>query len=106
MTEKERLRDKYEVLKQDNDGQYYYFTRDDFDSPFENDKLAEFLEWWSHSEINDGLYYKGTRLYFSLDDKKYYLTWTFYNVGRLELASEMLKTLGAYDIAINYGELD
>lgn len=99
-------RTDYEHLELDLDNNYYWFTNNDFANEYEEPKLKEFLKWWKNSEKNEGLYFKGTRLYFTLDNKKYYLTWVFYNEERLKLAVKKLKALNCINIQINYGELD
>lgn len=99
-------RTDYEHEELDLDYNYYWFTNSDVDTPYKEPELKDFLQWWRNSEINEGLYYKGTRLYFTYKNKKYYLSWTFDNEGRIDLAISKLKELGATNFQINWGELD
>lgn len=96
----------YEHLELDNDNNYYWFMNSDVDSPYKEPLLKEFVKWWNEDEVDQGLYYKGTRLYFTFGGKKYYVSWTFYDERHIKKGVAKLKELGATNIQINYGELD
>ena len=99
-------REDYEHLELDNDGNYYWFMNSDVDYPYKNKELADFCKWWQENEENTGLYYKGTRLYFTFKGVKYHLSWVFTDGIDFDTAIAKLKGLGASNIQINYGELD
>ena len=105
----------YEHQELDNDGCYYWFTNRD-------------VKYWAYSEIKDNkafkdaiefhdkqqerlskksLYYKGTRLYFTYNGKKYYASWTFYSDEYIIGLQKRLKAIeGVSNLQINWGELD
>lgn len=99
-------RELYEHLEQDYDGLYYWFMNKGVEYLYNVKELEEFLNWWNKSETKKGLYWKGTRLYFTFKGSKYYLSWTFYDKTRLITAVSKLKALGAQNIVLNYGTLD
>lgn len=99
-------REDYEHLELDNDGNYYWFMNSDVDYPYKNKELAEFVSWWKVAETNTGLYYKGTRLYFTFKGVKYHVSWVFTDGIDFDTAIAKLKALGASNIQINWGELD
>lgn len=102
-------REDYEITKIDIDGSTYYVTRDDVKSVYHNPKLRNFREWFTHQESkarSKSLYYKGTALYFSFQGEKYQIGWVFYTSKMISKAVEKLKKLGAFNIQINWGELD
>ena len=99
-------REDYEHLELDLDGCYYWITNHDVDYPYKEPLLKDFCKWWKEHEQNTGLYYKGTRLYFTFKGVKYYLTWIFTSGVDFDTAIAKLKALGAVNIQINWGELD
>lgn len=96
----------YEHLELDLDGYYYSVMNSDVDYPYKNPKLYDFVKWFNDNDVNDGLYYKHTALYFTFEGIKYHVSWTFYHEDVLQDAYNKLMQLGAKYIAINYGELD
>lgn len=96
----------YEHLERDNDGCYYWFMNADINYPEKNEELQGFCKWWRNYKAEKGLYYKGTRLYFTYKGVKYYVSWVFYDEKYLRLAKRKLIELGATNIQFNYGELD
>lgn len=99
-------REDYEHQELDNDYCYYWFMNSDVQNPYKEPRLKEFVKWWNEHEQNTGLYYKGTRLYFTFNGVKYYLSWTFTSGVDFDTAIAKLKKLGAENIQINWGELD
>lgn len=102
-------RTDYEHQELDLDHNYYWFMNSDIDYIYKEPKLKAFREWFDKEEAKakeTSLYYKGTRLYFTFENKKYYVSWTFYSDELIDGAVKRLKELGAVNIQINYGELD
>lgn len=105
----------YEHLERDLDGLNYWFMNSD-------------VEWWLHSSIKEeeafkdlakwhkekqeklsgcSLFRKGTALYFTYKDKKYYISWTFYSDDYIVGLQRRLKAIkGVSNMQINFGELD
>lgn len=99
-------RNDYEHQELDSDGCYYWFTNSDVQHPYKEPLLRDFLTWWREHEQNTGLYYKGTALYFTFNGVKYRVSWTFTAGVDFDTAISKLKSLGAENIQINWGELD
>lgn len=99
-------RQLYEHQELDLDNEYYWVTNADVEYPYKVKELEEFCKWWKNHEVNTGLYYKGTRLYFTFRGAKYYLSWTFTSGIDFDTAIAKLKELKASNIQINWGELD
>lgn len=102
------MRQDYEHLKIDIDGSGYYVINSDvnYATHCSNRDIKEWCDWFYKNEVNNGVFYKGTRLYFTIDGSKYYITWTFYDYDFMNEAVKRLKKLGAENLQINMGELD
>lgn len=104
-------RTDYEHLELDNDGCYYWFMNKDVEyytfkpNTYEIYKIREWFFEQENLARNHSLYYKGTALYFTFNEQKYYLSWTFYGDYIIETAKK-LKDAGCTNIQINWGELD
>lgn len=105
----------YEHLERDNDGCNYWFMNNDVEywahSIIRKDKaFADAIEWHDkkQSELADrSLFHKGTALYFTYKDRKYYISWTFYSDEYIIGLQKRLKKIeGVSNIQINFGELD
>lgn len=105
-------REDYEHLQRDLDENYYYSTNKDvnyIDYRTAPTIIIEFSKWFKQEELlyrETSLYYKGTALYFTYEDKKYYVSWTFYDRKLIKDAVKKLKEIGATNLQANYGELD
>lgn len=102
----ENTRLLYEHQELDLDNNFYWFMNSDVELPYKNPKLEGLVHWWDENEPNNGLYWKGTRLYFTFEGVKYWLSWVFYDRTFINTAIKKLKSLGALNIALNLGELD
>lgn len=102
----ENTRLLYEHQELDLDNNFYWFTNSDVELPYKNPKLKGLVDWWRKNEHNNGLYWKGTALYFTFEGVKYRLSWVFYDRTFINTAIKKLKSLGALNIALNLGELD
>lgn len=100
----------YEHLERDLDGCYYWFmNRDVGVDRFPPIEIIELRKWFYEQQFkfkDTSLYYKGTRLYFTYKNLKYYLSWVFYSQSLIDDTVARLRSLGATNIQINYGELD
>ncbi len=103
----------YEHLERDNDGLNYWFTNRDVETwwRIRDDKaFADAIEWHDkkQSELaSHSLFYKGTALYFTYKDRKYYVSWPFYSDEYIIGLQKRLKKIeGVSNIQINFGELD
>lgn len=52
------------------------------------------------------LFYKGSYIYFTYKEKRYFIMLTFLDVNIIDFIEHSLESLGATDIYINEGELD
>ena len=110
--ERNKIED-YEDLKidYDNDCCFYYERNKevkyiDKNSP---EKIRAFREWFKKEEekySKTSFYYKNTALYFTYNNVKYYISWTFYGDNLILDTKRKLKELGAINIIVKYGELD
>lgn len=90
----------------DYDGSTYWVMNCDVERPYKNPKLYDFVKWFEENDVNNGVYYKLTRLYFTFEGVKYWLSWTFYHKDVLLDAYLKLTQIGAKDILFNLGVLD
>ena len=68
------IREQYETLRLDNDGQYYWFVNNDV-KPFHKwyDKdVGELIEKWQ-KRLKQALYIKWNYLFFTLNNTKYWI---------------------------------
>ena len=105
-------REDYEHLEREVDGSYYWWINNDVIhlSKFgncEHEDLYNLSKWFYNEESKVcSLYYKMTRLYFTYKDVKYYLSWVFFSQDLINEAIKRLRSIGAINLQINYGELD
>lgn len=99
-------REDYEHLELDLDNNYYWIMNADVQLPYKEPLLKEFVEWWDADEVYDGLFWIGTKLYFTFKGVKYWVSWTFYDQDHINRGIKRLEALGASNIVINYGHLD
>ena len=101
-------REDYEEMKRDIDWSIYWTTKKDVKYAGTCRDLIDLKNWWyeEESKIDDSPYYKGTSIYFTYKENKYYLNWVFYSWNLIKECVKRLKKLGATNIQINFGELD
>jgi len=105
----------YEHLERDNDGLNYWFMNRDVEywahsSIRKNKDFADAIKWHDRQQYllsKKSLFYKGTRLYFTYQGRKYYVSWTFYSDEYIIGLQKRLKAVkGVSNLQINFGELD
>lgn len=105
----------YEHLERDVEGLDYWVTNRDvkywgFEEIRKNKDFKSLINFHDKQQLylsNVSLFRKGTALYFTYNNKKYYISWTFYSDDYIIGMQKRLKAIkGVSNIQINFGELD
>ena len=100
-------RDLYFNVKTDTDGSKWLDLKQDVKSFYDlkNEDLKNQIIDLCHKDIN-GLFYKGFRVCFMLNNEKYFIIHEHENEDFIKNLIEILKYHNAENIIIKYGELD